>query len=58
MTSKKLQQFCNKCTNYIAAMVFSIAEKFDSFMTKITNNFTKLNERLDNFEPKLEKKIF
>ena len=25
-------------------------------MTEITNNFTKLNERLDNYEAKLEKK--
>ena len=27
-------------------------------MTEITNNFTKLNERLDNYEAKLEKKYF
>ena len=38
-------------------MAFSIEEKLDSFMTEITNNFTKLNERLDNYEAKLEKNI-
>ena len=27
-------------------------------MTEITSNFTKLNERLDNYEAKLEKKYF
>ena len=27
-------------------------------MTEITNNFTKLNERLDNLEAKLEKEYF
>ena len=57
VTSWKLQQFRNKCTNYSAAMAFSIEEKLDSFMTEITNNFTKLNERLDNYEAKLEKNI-
>ena len=39
-------------------MAFSMEEKLDSFMTEITNNFTKLNERLDNYEAKLEKKCF
>ena len=38
-------------------MAFSIEETLDSFMTEITNNFTKLQERLDNFEAKLEKHI-
>ena len=38
-------------------MAFSIEEKLGSCMAEITNNFTKLNERLDNFEAKLEKKI-
>ena len=39
-------------------MALSMEEKLDSFMTEITNNFTKLNERLNNFEAKLEKKYF
>ena len=39
-------------------MAFSIEEKLDSFMTEITNNFAKLNERLDKFDAKLEKKYF
>ena len=56
VTSRKLQQFCNKYTSYSAAMAFSIEEKRGGFMTEITNNFTK--QRLDNFETKLEQKYF
>ena len=39
-------------------MAFSIEEKLDSFMTEITNNFTKLNERRDNSEARREQKYF